>query len=392
MKHQFERVAIVLQGGGALGSYHVGAFKALADAGYQPNFLSGISIGAVNAAIIAGNEPDVRLERLLQFWETISWPEVHLPFVGDALSSTIAQTQAVLFGQPHFFAPRLINPYFSLDPSTATSFCDPQQLRITLTRFADFDLINAKQTRLTLGAVKVTSGKTVFFDNFKQTLTPEHVMASCALPPSFPPVEIDGEFYWDGACVSNTPLDGVLDAEPHVDTLVFMVDLVEAAGPLPTNMDMALARANAIRYASRSLDHLEHEMIAQNLRTRLRDALDRLPENARTDAELTELRKSLRDNEIHVVHVTQEPLSFDGAAAGTDFSRTTMALRAQSGYDDLQHAIEHSPWLQDFGSGGMRLYSYCGETRLEAATEVPNPEAAPPPQTRKAKTRASASN
>ena len=235
------KVVLVLQGGGALGAYHIGCYQALAEAGYQPDWVSGISIGAINAAIIAGNPAERRLERLEQLWADISRPGGwgHL-LVGDLrrwfnLGSAM---EAITWGQPNFFVPRAPGPLLAA-PGTpqATSFYDTGPLRATLLRLTDFDQINRGDVRISLGATRVRTGELVFFDSNRCAIGPEHVMASGALPPGFPAVEVDGELYWDGGCVSNTPLEAVVGDPPAVDTLVFIIDLWSGQGPMPTTMD-----------------------------------------------------------------------------------------------------------------------------------------------------------
>ena len=237
------QVALVLQGGGALGAYQIGCYQALAEAGIQPDWVIGISIGAINAAVIAGNSAERRLERLEQLWADISRPDGwgHL-LTGDLrrwfnLGSAM---EAIFWGQPNFFTPRLPAPLLGHGRPEATSFYDTGPLRASLLRLADFDRINRGEVRLSLGATRVRTGELVFFDNRRDTIGPEHVMASGALPPGFPAVAVEGDYYWDGGCVSNTPLEAVVEDQPESDTLVFMIDLWAGSGPVPTTMDEVL--------------------------------------------------------------------------------------------------------------------------------------------------------
>ena len=242
----FERIALLLQGGGALGSYQAGVYDALYEANIHPDWVAGISIGALNAAVIAGNPPALRVARLREFWEAItSSPLVPLirgmEIKGDYLHSLVNQFRAfnvLLAGAPNFFKPRLPPPYFQAPGTTeALSYYDTSPLQATLERFVDFDRINSGETRLSVGATNVRTGNFAYFDTTTHRIGPEHIMASGALPPGFPPVEIEGEFYWDGGVVSNTPLQWVLDSRPRADTLAFQVDLWNARGEIPRDLN-----------------------------------------------------------------------------------------------------------------------------------------------------------
>ena len=250
-----KKVGLVLQGGGALGSYQAGVYEALASSEYLPDWVAGISIGAINAAIIAGNAPEKRVAHLRKFWEEITEPTAWWP---TGLSGTYATWQraaggmaAMMFGQPGFFAPRALQEWFS--QNAPTSYYSTEALKETLERLVDFDRINnAKDMRLSVGAVNVRTGRFAYFDSAKITIRPEHVMASGALPPGFPPVEIDGEYYWDGGLVSNTPLQYVLDFSPRRSRLTFQVDVFQGRGQLPTNLEEVNEREKDIRYSSRT--------------------------------------------------------------------------------------------------------------------------------------------
>ena len=241
----FEVVALVLQGGGALGAYQAGVYEALHEARIHPNWIAGISIGAINAAIIAGNPPENRVERLREFWTHVTtdgpWLGTGNAFLGlahgDAMREILNQMSAALAlasGARGFFTARPFLPWlYPVGTPEATSFYDTADLKRTLERLVDFERINAGETRLSVGAVNVRTGNFVYFDTATHTIRPEHVMASGALPPGFPAVEIDGEHYWDGGVVSNTPLQWIAESEPRRDTLAFQVDLWSAQGELP---------------------------------------------------------------------------------------------------------------------------------------------------------------
>ncbi len=316
-------VILVLQGGGALGAYHIGAFQALQEAGYAPDWIAGISIGAVNAAILAGNPPEDQLGKLEAFWHDISRPDGWgslLAAPTRTLFNAGSNAETLLAGQPNFFTPRVPGPYLS-PPGTAaaTSFYDTAPLRATLLRLVDFGRINAAPVRLSLGATDVQTGQLVFFDNVtpKRTLTPEHVMASGALPPGFPPVAVDGGVYWDGGVVSNTPLEAVSADEPRGSTLVFMLDLWSASGPPPATIEEVQWRQKQIQYASRTPQSIQ--AAAAKLRR---------PDDARMD----------------IVHVVYHPAVGQIPNSDAEFSRPSLAERRQAGYADLQHALAAAPW------------------------------------------------
>ena len=275
---------LVLQGGGALGSYQAGAFQALSREGFEPEWIAGISIGAVNAAIIAGNDPDKRVDRLKEFWEMVSAPVPWNPVLkGDRSRSVFNETSAAIiatFGVPGFFTPRIPPaPLWPSGSSEAQSYYDTAPLRKTLERLVDFDRINDLGCRLSVGAVGVTSGNFRYFDNvdFKRQgkiIGPEHIMASGALPPGFPAIVIDGEHYWDGGISSNTPLDYVLDAQTDRDLLIFQVDLFSARGRLPATLLEAAEREKDIRYSSRTRMNTDKNRQIHNARKAVRDLIE----------------------------------------------------------------------------------------------------------------------
>jgi NTE family protein len=252
-----DRVALVLQGGGALGAYQAGVYQAMHEAGLEPDWVTGVSIGAINSAIIAGNPRGRRLRQLRAFWEQITDRKIW-PFTPDgdvfrkarnATSSWLTMVQ----GQPGFFAPRFPNPWMSLTGAqSATSYYDTAPLRETLTELVDFSLINERSTRFSVGAVNVLTGNFVYFDNAVEQIEPEHIMASGALPPALPMVKIGTDHYWDGGIVSNTPLQHLLEQEDNLNTMVFQVDLFSARGVLPRDIEDVMGRHKDIMYSSRT--------------------------------------------------------------------------------------------------------------------------------------------
>ncbi|KRF00525.1 hypothetical protein ASG87_12570 [Frateuria sp. Soil773] len=352
----YRTVALVLQGGGALGAYQAGVYEALAGAGLQPDWLAGISIGALNAAIIAGNAPEHRVERLREFWETICKPPL-LPasLAFDAAAwpllwqngfSGLAAWRALTEGQAGFFQPRLapLLPWHA-SPATA-SWYDTAPLRATLERLADFDRINdARGMRVSVGAVNVRTGDFTYFDNTRDTLRPEHFMASGALPPGFPAVEIDGEFYWDGGMVSNTPLYKVLSERPGRDALVFQVDLWSAHGNLPRDLAQVAERSKEIQYSSRTRLVTEFMRRTQEQRRLLHDLMALVPEERRGDPAYRRAEARAATALTNVVHLIYRDKPYEGHYKDYEFSAASMHGHWQSGLDDMRHTLAHPQWL-----------------------------------------------
>src|ERR1700742_2991759 len=302
---------LVLQGGGALGSYQAGAYEALCHFDFEPEWVAGISIGAINAAIIAGNDPKQRLARLKEFWEMVSAPVPWNPIVRtDRGRSAFNEASAAIvatFGVPGFFSPRIPPaPLWPQGTAQALSYYDTAPLKKTLERLVDFDRINDLKTRLSVGAVGVTSGNFRYFDNFEfkklgKKIGPEHIMASGALPPGFPSIEIEGEHYWDGGIASNTPLDYVLDEEVKKDLLIFQVDLFSARGLLPTTLLEAAEREKDIRFSSRTRMNTDKNKQIHNARKAVRDVISKLPEYLQNDPSVAFLREANKENSVPLV-------------------------------------------------------------------------------------------
>jgi NTE family protein len=343
-----EHVALILQGGGALGAYQVGAIKSVFQHGYQPDVVAGISIGAVNAAIVAGNKPEDRLAKLVGFWEYICRKNPALPFTPPQIDAYaqfhhwIGVWQAVWLGQPNFFKPRMVNPAFMpAGSAAAVSYCDQSAMRDTLLKFVDFDYINSKAVRLFIGAVKVSSGEMVYFDNAVDTFTPEHIMASGALPPGFEGVRINGELYWDGGCASNSPIDPVLDAFPNGNMRIFMPTLFNPQGPDPKTMGEVEVRAKQIQYAMRSRRHIENVLANHKLRRLLALAVEKAAANgADVEELLAAAQTESRNSQLHIVHVMYKWPGFETQWADTDFSPVSIERRIRSGFEDMEEGIE----------------------------------------------------
>jgi NTE family protein len=347
----FECVALVLQGGGALGAYQAGVYEAVAEAGIYPDWVAGISIGAINCAIIAGNPPEARIEKLRGFWECITTNPWRGSFewtngpTGDAARTWQNQLHAglaVIAGTAGFFAPRY--PPSWLYPSgtaNATSFYDTRQLKDTLERFVDFNRLNAGPIRLSIGAVNVRSGNFVYFDSQTHTIGPEHIMASGALPPGFPPIEIEGEHYWDGGLVSNTPLQWIVESRPRLDTLAFQVDLWSARGALPRNLAEVSTRQKDIQYSSRTRAGTDSFKRIQRLRRAAADLLDKLPDDLRRSPEAALLRNAVDRKVYNIVQLIYRAKNYEGPAKDYEFSRESMEEHWRAGYYDAVHTLRH---------------------------------------------------
>lgn len=358
-------VALVLQGGGALGAYQAGVYQGLDEAGITPNWLTGISIGALNTAIIAGNAPAERVLRLREFWETIcrspgpqSLSELVHTWVtqlgGEARKyfNAFEAWRAILQGQNGFFLPRLPPPWFAVEQPPATvGYYDTAPLKATLENFVDFERINAGETRVSVSAVNVRTGNFEYFDNtsgpWKGRLRAEHFMASGALPPAFPPVEIDGEYYWDGALVSNTPLFKVLATWPRPDTLAFQVDLWSAPGIVPTNIWDAQERQKDIQHSSRTRAITDLLAREQHTRHLIRELLQHVPDQKRCeDPVCKEARLWAMDRRVNVIHLIYRDKEWDGLAKDYEFGPLTMRDHWASGLDDMRRTLQHEDWLE----------------------------------------------
>ncbi|WP_179673385.1 patatin-like phospholipase family protein [Duganella sp. 1224] len=346
------RVVLVLQGGGALGAYQAGVFQALHEHQLAPDWIVGTSIGAINAAILAGNPFEQRLTRLRQFWQGIAHRDSYdMRRVPDAQrrSNIVLQTwDTLLRGVPGFFTPRLFNAFATgapVDPELA-SFYDTAELRDTLNDLIDFDYLNAPGgIRLTVNALKVTCGTLRSFDNRELTIHADHIRASGALPPGFPPVRIDGDLYWDGGLYSNTPLETVLDESKQVDTLCFMVDLWSADGEEPRTLDEVQTRQKDVTFASRSRRHLADYVATHQLRQKLRELYSALPADQRTPEQTRELEALGCGSTLHVVRLPYAGRDWNMAAKDINFSEGSINWRWDQGYQDALRAIKAAGWL-----------------------------------------------
>ena len=370
----FERIALILQGGGALGAYQAGVYQALAEANLHPDWVAGISIGALNSAIIAGNPPEKRVQQLRAFWETVSAPPFALPTIpglnihGEYMHAAVNQMRSLgilLGGAPGFFTPRMPPPFLHPPGSAeAVSFYDVAPLKATLERLVDFDVINKGAMRFSVGAVNVRTGNFVYFDNTTHQIGPAHVMASGSLPPGFPATEIDGEHYWDGALVSNTPLQWVLDSRPRQDTLAFQIDLWSASGEFPRNLMELELRQKDIRFSSRTRAATDQFKRKQLIRHAAAKLLEKLPEDLRQTREAEVIAGEADEKVYNLIQLIYHSKTYEGTSKDYEFSRRTMEEHWSSGYSDAVRTLRHPEVLQrPNGSDGVFTFDLAVQGR-----------------------------
>jgi len=357
-----DRIALVLQGGGALGAYQAGVYQAMHEAGLEPDEVAGVSIGGINAALIAGNPPERRLERLRAFWETVTdrpdW--IFTPDGDDARKArnTWSSLMTLTLGQPGLFQPNPVNAWFSpRGAKTATAFYDTTPLRETLLRLVDFDLLNRGPIRYAAGAVNVLNGNFAYFDSTQTTILPEHVMASAALPPGLPMIRIGTDDYWDGGLVSNTPLQHVLETASCCRMLVFQVDLFSARGVLPRDMYDVLARQKDIQYSSRTrlVTDYFRQRHAQNLL--LKRVLAKLPDDALDQEERAAKLRLSKLPQFTILQLIYQQAAYETQARDYEFSAASMREHWDSGRRDGERTIRHKDWLTvSNADGGIRVH------------------------------------
>jgi len=342
---QHAHTVLVLQGGGALGAYQAGAVEAFAAAGALPDWVAGVSIGAINGALIAGNPPERRAARLRAFWDGVSamLPGVtpELPAPARPLLNRMSAVSATVFGIPGFFRPH--NP---ISAWAGLSVYDTAPLRATLQELVDFELLNRGPVRLSVGAVNVRTGNSCYFDNTRSWLGPEHIMASGALPPGFPPVDIGGELYWDGGIVSNSPLWYVLDEAPDIDALILQVDLFSARGALPTNLDEVQERSKDIQYSSKTRFNSTQLRQRMELKAAFRRLFDKLPAALRNDPDARFLASASEHSDISLVQLINRHDTRSSSFKDYEFSRATVNALWDAGALDVRRTVAHPEWCR----------------------------------------------
>ncbi len=377
-----EECILVLQGGGALGAYQAGVYECLTAMLHAPDWIAGISIGAINAALIAGNPPERRVGRIREFWETVSsfpfgapvygGPPAHAAGGRDVVNETNA-TIAMLFGVSGFFSPRVpAAPFQAPGTPAAISYYDTGPLRKTLEQLVDFDLLNSGAVRLSVGAVNVESGNFIYFDSRHQRIDARHIMASGALPPGFPPIEIDGEFFWDGGLVSNTPLQYVLDQPSHRPRLVFQVDLFAARGAMPANLAEASEREKDIRFSSRTRLTTTYELRRQATLQAARRLVAKLPASLRDDPDAKALAALHSESAVTVVHLIYRSKHYESQSKDYEFSRASMLEHWSAGLADTQSTLEDPRWLgRDRHAEGVHVFDLASASPNASRTITP---------------------
>lgn len=384
--------ALVLQGGGALGAYQAGVYSVLSERADPLHWIVGVSIGAINAALIAGNPPGQRVEKMRAFWHMVSSaPAQQLPgwLAVRTLLNQWSASSAAMFGIPGFFNPRDPSALIGRMPVPSPGIYDTGPLKSTLERLVDFDRINARQIRFAVGAVNVRTGNSVYFDNQHQKIGPEHVMASGALPPGFPAIRIDGEDYWDGGVVSNTPLQYVLDN--HVRTqrlLALQVDLFSARGEIPQTLAKVMERQKNIMYSSRTRMNTDALASHLNFAQSLRDLLGRLPASLRQDPSVRELSRQLDSEPIDIVHLIYRDKPYELESKDYEFSRSAVEEHWEAGARDMRNTLEHPDWLDARTDDGDGVTTYDlsepGQPRIRRPRVASRPAARPRPAARAA--------
>ena len=351
VRRAYENVVLVLQGGGALGSFQPGVVERLDAVGVDVNWVAGISIGAINSAIIAGNPPGRRIEKLRGFWEKVTsrieWPWVPPGEDMRAAFNQVSSLSAMMFGQPGFFEPRVPPPQW-MPPggAEATSQYSTAPLKATLEEFVDFDYLNRGAVRLSVGAVNLRSGNFTYFDSTRRRIGPEHIMASGALPPGFPAIEIEGELYWDGGLVSNTPLGYVLSRIHGQNTLIFQVDLFSASGDRPRTLTEVRERQKDIQFSSRTRLNTDVFKRTQEMRRTVAKLLDQLPPEFRDLPEAKKLADCRQSALVNIMQLIYRRKPTDRDYKDYEFSRNTMLENWQAGRDVIVRTMRHPSWFE----------------------------------------------
>lgn len=342
------QVVLVFQGGGALGAYQAGVFEAIEEAGIEPDWVVGTSIGAINTAIISGNKPALRLARLREFWRRVELPDPLLFPPTSALGDVTTYWNTLLKGVPGFFSPNpgaLAGPHARLGAGKA-AYYSTEALRKTLDELIDYPAITDECTRLTVGAVNIRSGRLRYFDSTEETLQVDHIMASGALPPAFPAVRVGDDWYWDGGIYSNTPIEVVLDARPRRDSLIFAVNLWHISGPLPDTLWEVGGRLKDIQYSSRAEHHIEDERQLHRLRQIINRLAGHLPREVLEEDTVQELLSWGCRTNMHLVRLFAPRLEGEDQSKDIDFTAHGIKSRWQAGYAHTREMLDRAPWLE----------------------------------------------
>jgi NTE family protein len=349
------QVSLVLQGGGALGAYQGGVYQAMHERGMEPDWIIGTSIGAINAALIAGNAPDNRLSALKKFWlrvqqtpataaaGAVAWAFPQNPFATPETISTF------LNGVQGFFEPNVAalvsGPQADLGPDKA-SYYSAEPLRNSLRELVSLDWLNKNAPRITVGATNVKLGEMRYFDSRDRLVGLEHILASGALPPALPPVEVDGEYYWDGGVVSNTPLEAVFDDEMRQSGLVFTVQVWNRRGDIPQSILQVLNREKDIHYASRTESQILRQKQIHKLRHIITELTSRLTGEQHSDGAVAELSAYGCLTQMHIILLQAPSLAHETYLKDIDFTEKGIQARWEAGYRDTTALLERAPWLE----------------------------------------------
>jgi len=351
----------LLQGGGALGAYHGGVYEGISEVGFSPDWVVGISIRAINAALIAGNPPERRVDRLREFWDRVSaQAPVVLPDAMDfarPAMNRMAAASAIFFGIRGFFVPRVPPPQFAPEGTLAAlSYYDTEPLRETLDELVDFELINSGGLRLSLGSVNARTGESVYFDSTTHTISASHVMASGALPPGFPPVAIDGDYYFDGGIMSNTPLQYVAK-DFRLNALIVQVDLFSGLGGTPENLNQVQERVKDIQFQSKTRFSYDETRRIESLRSALADVVAKLPANLRSDPKVKKLEEASRRGPMTLIHLVNRHDTESSDFKDYEFSRATVNDLWLAGHEDVQRVLERpASWRVTELGNGVRVF------------------------------------
>lgn len=364
------QIVLVFQGGGALGAYQAGVYEALHDAGIEPDWVVGTSIGAINAALIAGSPRDQRIDRLNQFWDRVSTGKFMGMPVPDWLGLPARNMATIMHGLPAFFRPQpmaFLNPFLPLG-GDAAAYYTVSPLRELLDELIDFDQINRGPMRLSVGAAKVQSAEMIYFDSREEALSADHVMASGALPPAFPAVRIDGELYWDGGILSNTPVEIVFDDNPRQSATVFAVHLWNPHGPEPDSIWQVMNRQKDLQYSSRAAQNIKRQRQLHRLRHVVSEIAKLVPDGAAHAEHLAELRGYGCETRMNVIRLLAPSLDNEDHSKDIDFSPNGIRLRREAGYRHTMDALELAPWRKEINPlDGMVLHEICGGEVIRTA-------------------------
>ncbi|MCL6729753.1 patatin-like phospholipase family protein [Sphingomonas hankyongi] len=364
------QTVLVLQGGGALGAYQVGVYEALHEAGIAPQWVIGTSIGAINAALIVGNKPEDRMEKLSEFWSRVQ-NDMFVPGGLPAWLATATRNMlAVSGGVPSFFSPNplaFLSPHNNLGPEDA-GYYSVSPLRRTLEELVDLDQLNSGGTRVTVGASCVRTAEMRYFDSREMPLSVDHIMASGALPPGFPPVRIDGELYWDGGILSNTPVEVVFDDNPRRNSLVFAVHIWNPHGPEPETIWEVMNRQKDVQYSSRAVSHIQRQRQIHRMRHIIAELSKLVPEDKRRNNMFADLKSYGCLTRMHVVRLLAPALDYEDHSKDIDFSAHGIRRRRDAGYSDTMKTLENAPWRAPVDEiEGFILHEASGGQMVETA-------------------------